>query len=99
MRTRFFEVMIRCLIWLTGFFWLSVVTRIAVAFSRQGVAGVENELLHLGSTLYIDEASGCDRQCSINLVFRALGGWAILSLVVAGIDRWRAKTRREHKSI
>jgi hypothetical protein len=95
MRARFFEVVIRCLIWLTGFFWLLVVTRIADAFSKQGVAGVEKELLHLGSTLYIDEASGCDRQCSINLVLRALGGWAFFSLVVVGINQWRAKVRRE----
>jgi hypothetical protein len=91
---RIMDAVLRGVVWLTGAFWLLIAVRLAPAFLRDGVSGVESELVHLGTVMLIDETLNGDGGHIVVMIYRPLWGWVWFSLFVIGADRWRAKPRK-----
>jgi len=80
--------------WIAVSFWVILASRMLLALRTDWSNGLENELLHIGNILIPSQENLCDKKCALMLVYRALGGWALLTIVVLGLNQWR---RREVK--
>ncbi len=80
--------------WISGIFWVIVASRLILALCSDWSNGLENELLHIGNILIPSQETFCDKKCALMLVYRALGGWALLTIVVVGLHQWRRREQR-----